>query len=138
MKSVIKSRLGAILTSLVLAVSVATPAMAVCDNHKTVAGIRAWYYGMPLDADCSLTGDISDNLGLLIGNIIYDLMMLAGLVALGYIIYGGYLMVLSGGDAGKYAQGKKTLTGAIIGLVICLCSLAIIAFLSDTLQLGLK
>ena len=129
------TRLGVIITSIVMALSVATPAMAACDKYKTVAGLRTWWYGIELDDDCSPKGEIKDVIDNIIMNVVYDLMALASLVAVGYIIYAGYLIVLSGGDPAKYAKGKKTLTSAIIGLVICLAALAIVTFVADTLMI---
>lgn len=135
MKSRIMTRLGVIITSMVMALSVATPAMAACDNQKTVAGLRPWYYNIDLDDDCSPKGSVEDVIDNIIMNVVYDLMALASLVAVGYIIYAGYLIVLSNGDPAKYAKGKKTLSSAIIGLVICLAALAIVTFVADTLMI---
>ena len=129
------TRLGVIITSMVMALSVATPAMAACDNQKTIAGLRPWYYNLELDSDCSPKGEIEDMIGKIISNVIFDLMALASLVAVGYIVYAGYLIVLSNGDPAKYAKGKKTLTSAIIGLVICLAALAIVTFVAETLMI---
>lgn len=136
MKNRFLTILGAGIISLMMATSVAMPAMAACDNHKTVAGLRTWYYGLDLDADCSPTGSIEDVIGKIILNIIFDLVGFASVAAVGYIIYAGYQIVLSNGDAAKYAKGKKTLSGAIIGLVICLLALAVVAFVSDTLLIS--
>ena len=47
------------------------------------------------------------------------------IVAIGIIIYGGIQYVTAGGDSEKAEKGKKTLIGAIIGLIIILASYAI-------------
>ena len=39
-------------------------------------------------------------------------------MALGFLIYGGYLYLRSGGDPAFAAKGKKTLTAALVGLAI--------------------
>ena len=135
MKSRIMTRLGVIITSMVMALSVVTPAMAACNNQKTVAGLRPWYFNLDLDDDCSPTGKPSEVISTIIMNVVYDLMAVASLVALGYIIYAGYQIVLSNGDPSKYAKGKKTLSAAVIGLVICLAALAIVTFVADTLMI---
>ena len=44
--------------------------------------------------------------------------------------------MISEGDAGKAAKGKKTLMSAIIGLVIALLATVIVNFIIDTLQIG--
>lgn len=42
---------------------------------------------------------------------------LAGLVALGYFIWGGYMWIMAAGDPQKITQAQGTLTWAVIGLV---------------------
>ena len=136
MKSRIMTRLGVIIISMAMALSVATPAMAKECGSGTVAGLRTWWYGIDLDDDdCSPKGSVKDVIDNIIMNVVYDLMAVASLVAVGYIIYAGYLIILAGGDPAKYAKGKKTLSAAIIGLVICLAALAIVTFVADTLMI---
>jgi hypothetical protein len=43
---------------------------------------------------------------------------IAGLIALIFVIQGGYMWIISAGDPGKVKQAQGTLTWAIIGLVI--------------------
>jgi hypothetical protein len=54
----------------------------------------------------------------------------AGVVALFMIIYSGFRFVTSGGDPKGVENAKKTLTWAIIGLILILLSFGIINFLS--------
>ena len=49
-----------------------------------------------------------------------DLLVAVGYLALGFVVYGGYLYIMSQGDPGKLAKGKKTLTSAIIGTIIAM------------------
>lgn len=51
-------------------------------------------------------------------NVLTDITIIAAYLVLGYVIYGGYLYTFSGGDPGKVATGKKTLSQAFIGLAI--------------------
>ncbi len=57
----------------------------------------------------------------------------AGVVAVGFIIYGAYLYVTSMGDPGKVKKAKQTLTYSIIGLIIVLLAFAIVTFVLDEL-----
>lgn len=50
----------------------------------------------------------------------------AGVVALFFIMYGGLKLILSQGDKTAVEEGKKTITYAIIGLVLILMSFFII------------
>lgn len=51
-------------------------------------------------------------------NVSTDLTVAAAYLVIGFVIYGGYLYMLSNGDPGKVATGKKTLIQAFIGLAI--------------------
>ena len=47
-------------------------------------------------------------------------------MAVGFIVYGGFLYITSQGDPGKALKGKKTLTSAVIGTMIAmLASIAV-------------
>lgn len=49
-----------------------------------------------------------------------------GLVAVLFVIYGGFLYVTSAGNNEKVDQGKKIITYAVVGIVIILISFALI------------
>jgi len=52
----------------------------------------------------------------------------AGLVAVFYLVYGGYLYITSGG--GEQAENaKKTILNAIIGLVVIIIAFALVNFI---------
>jgi len=53
-------------------------------------------------------------------NILGILLSLVGYLALGVLIYGGYLFVLARGDPSKISGSKRTITAAIVGLIICI------------------
>lgn len=105
-------------------------------------GLKPWYYGLECDEKNSPTGNvIGDNsegamVKAIAVNIITDAVSIAGVVCVGFILYAGYQMVLSGGDISKYAKGKKTLTGAIIGLIIIILAKVIIEFVLRTLLIN--
>ena len=56
--------------------------------------------------------------------------VLAGIVALFFIVYAGIKLINSGGDKAAVEEAKKTLTFAIIGLVIILLSAFIVKILA--------
>ena len=56
------------------------------------------------------------------------LMGVAAIICFAYIVRAGYIMFTAFGDEAKYAQGKKTLLYAIIGLMIAVASGFIISF----------
>lgn len=74
--------------------------------------------------DCNVNISDEDSLKsgiwIIVSNVLVDLTIIATYLILGYVIYGGYLYVLSSGDPSKVASGKKTLTNGFIGLAIVL------------------
>lgn len=99
-------------------------------------GLRPWYYGLDkigwMGGDCNVkapqmsgsdggkeAGDeIAKFIWVIILNVLVDLFTIAGIVALGFVIYGGYLFLRSGGDVNFATKGRKTLTAALVGLLI--------------------
>ncbi len=57
-----------------------------------------------------------------------------GAIAVVAMIFGGFQYLTAGPDAEKANMGRKTITYAIIGLIIILASLAIVELLRTTLQ----
>ena len=85
-------------------------------NCNYLLGLTSW------DCDVVIYEGKQDSLTIgiiqIITNIFIDITVIAAYLILGYIIYGGYLYIFSGGDTGKVASGKKTLSHAFIGLAI--------------------
>lgn len=79
------------------------------------------------------TGLPSRDVRLVVGDIISTALGFLGVIMLGIVIYSGFLWMTSGGDEGKAESAKKWLSGAVIGLIIILCSYAISAFIISRL-----
>jgi hypothetical protein len=60
------------------------------------------------------------------------LLRLSGLVAVGFIIYGGIKYILSQGEPDGVQQAQSTIINACIGLVIAIFSTAIVAYIGNT------
>ncbi len=56
-----------------------------------------------------------------------------GALAFVFFIVGGMMMILSFGNAERFAQGKKVLIAAVIGLIIVFAAYFIVNFISDLL-----
>lgn len=61
--------------------------------------------------------------------IIDDLLRIAGLVAIGFIIWGGILYLTSQGSPDQTQKAQNTLQNAILGLVICILAIALVSFI---------
>jgi hypothetical protein len=56
-------------------------------------------------------------------------LIFAGIVAVGYIIIGGYKMIRAGGDPKAFDSGKHYIINAAIGLAMIFLALAIVRFI---------
>ena len=64
--------------------------------------------------------------GRLVPTLITMIFMISGITAIIFLLIGGVKWITSGGDRESLAQAQKTLTSAIIGLVITLGAYALI------------
>jgi hypothetical protein len=64
--------------------------------------------------------------GGVVGTIMMSLIILAAIVSLFYLIFGGARFITAAGDQGKTAQARSHIIAAIVGLIISLCSFLIV------------
>lgn len=108
-------------------------------GKPTLFGIPSWYSYLPLKANpVTNTCDISQfNVPgdfLNIGLAILDMALhLAGLIAVGYVIYGGIQLISSRGEPDGMANARQTIINALVGLAITLIAVAVVAFLGARL-----
>lgn len=102
-------------------------------NNSSFLGFVPWYYNLPMDGNCNITSvggegaeSIAGFVWKIVANILVDLFTAVGYVATGFVMYGGYLYIMSEGDPGKAARGKKTIISAVIGIVIAVLANLII------------
>ena len=110
--------IASILFALGLATFVAAPSYAatdVCSSSANAAVKEA--------AGCSGT---KDGLPKAIEKIVNAIILVLGIVAVIFVIIGGVQYMTSSGDSGKTEKAKKTIIYALIGLVICALSYAIV------------
>lgn len=156
MKKILKNFLFAGLFAFLIAspaVIVATPQTTYAANpgncETRFLGIPPWYRGLTKTdstGDCAIMSpnEVSpgskDALSIFIWKIVLNViemaLILAGWIALAFILYGGFLFITSGGNASQAEKARKSIFNAVIGLVISLGAIAIsnLAFslLSDT------
>lgn len=107
-----------------------------CSNKGKILTLKPWYSGLT-NNDCSLkspgadTNSQANYIWKIALNIVDDLLQLIGYTTVGYIMYGGFLMMTSNGAPDKAARGRKTIMSAAIGLVIALASVALVNFISS-------
>jgi hypothetical protein len=86
--------------------------------------------------DTGLTNEFAERSGLLQGDprviiaqVIRVLLGFLGVVAVGLVLYGGYLWMTAAGKAEQVDRARKVLTNAFIGLLIILSAFAIVTFI---------
>jgi hypothetical protein len=88
--------------------------------------------------DPNSTPNSPDAIFSLVNNIKNILTGLVGIIILGMLIYGAVLYISSAGNDEKIQKAKQTMTAAIIGLIIIVCSYAIISFVANILGGGVS
>jgi hypothetical protein len=71
---------------------------------------------------------ISDFLGYLLNVFIYPIL---SIIALASLVWGGVILIMSGGDESKVKQGRTIIMYAIAGILLLLLSYAIISMLTN-------
>lgn len=96
----------------------------------TVLGFRPWYAGLCDKEKNEIKAPDKDDDGsdlvrfiwTIVLNVVFDLTLAVGYLAIGFVVYGGFMVMISQGDPSKLAKGKKTLTSAVIGTVIAMAA----------------
>lgn len=123
--------------------------VAACSLGESIAGVPTWYKYFDGEMDpsgrCSVVlptvrddegrdvTDWSKSIGYVSIAITEILLRIAALVAVGYIIYGGYRYILSQGDPESAKSARQTIINALIGLVIAVASASIVHFVAHRL-----
>ena len=129
-----------------------TPASALnsdpscVNNEKSIFGIVPWYRGLLHGTDCSVTlpsassgGDknatsISSFIIMIALNILQAGLSVAAYVTIFFIIKGGFMYMTSTGSPDGMTNAKKTITNAIIGLIIAVLSAAIVNAIAGVIK----
>jgi uncharacterized protein YacL len=69
----------------------------------------------------------ASNLGAIVGAVVTFILIIAVLIALFFLIFGGIRWITSGGDKGKVESARGTIIAAIIGLVIAFLAFFILS-----------
>lgn len=67
-------------------------------------------------------------------NIVDMALRLVGMVAVAFVIWGGFQYIIARGEPGNIAKAKLTLAHAIAGLIVGIASSAIVGFISGSIK----
>jgi hypothetical protein len=108
-----------------LTVGIAQSAYAGCE--KTILTFPVWYRGLT-DANCEIIQptNLSNFIWHIVLNVIEIGLQAVIYIAIGFIIYGGFMFLTSAGDPSAAAKARTTILNAVIGLAISIASVAIV------------
>lgn len=106
--------------------------------EKTFLGLKPWYHYLEGDkATCEVKNfnvlPPNSDLPLIFLAIIDDLLRIAGMVAVAFVIVGAINLITSDGAPDKAAKARETVINALLGLAIVLVSVAFVTFLGNRL-----
>lgn len=111
---------------------------AKCNN--TFFGLPPWYKYLQLDpstcevVNFELLGTGANSGLLLIALAIVDLLLrVAGIVAVAFVIWGGFNFITSQAEPDKLAQARHTIINALIGLGLAIMATSIVVFVGNRL-----
>ena len=87
------------------------------DCNRPFLGLTPWDCGTHYK-NAWAEENIKATIVIIILNVTTDFTVLAAYLVLGFVIFGGYKILTSGGDINKNVQGRKIITNAFIGLGI--------------------
>jgi hypothetical protein len=115
-----------------------------CNQDKQDAfffGLPKWYRYLPYNANpytgrCEIVisgNGLSSNYWL-IGMAILDMLLrIAGMVAMVFVIWGGFTYLTSLGEPEKLAEARRTIINALIGAVIAIIAASVVGFVGNRL-----
>ncbi len=117
---------------------------ASCNPDKTFFGLPVWYKYLNVTSDgCSFSGFTfftsagifnPDNIFLILLAVLDDLLVIAGVVAVAFVIYGAVQFMLGQGEPERIKHAQGTILNAIIGLIIAVLGAAIVNFIGNALS----
>lgn len=109
--------------------------MAVDKCHTDFFLLPTWYKYLSLDpSSCAVVNlELPGDLILILLAVIDIAMRIVGLVAVGYVIYGGIQYQTSQGEPARVKNALGTIINAFIGLAIALLSASFVAFIGNRL-----
>ena len=97
-------------------------------------GLRPWYYYLQLDKNCDIQklnslSQLEKGIPLILLAIVDDLLRIAGIVAVAYVIVGAVGFIGSEGNPENAAKARSTVINALIGLAIASVAIAFVSFI---------
>lgn len=143
-------QLALLVAGSVVLLGLATPSTVAASGpthctKPTFFGLEPWYQYIPVQivkddngnthcdiASFNVSGNASGFLLIALA-LLDDLLRIAGLVAIGYTIFGGFKYITSQGEPSETAAARSTILYALIGLAVALIAVAVVSFIGSKL-----
>lgn len=90
------------------------------------------YNGLRDGGGCEVKIDSLGDIMVVVSNAIGLLMIIAGFVAIGFIIVGGFTYITSSGDPSGIKKAKDTITHAVVGLIISMLAFGVVRYITGS------
>jgi hypothetical protein len=117
------------------AVKFVTHSVAAC-QAQGITFLPTWYKYLDSETvagKCTPKIIFPDDLGKIGLAIVEIMLQLGAMIAVGFVIYGGFQYLMSQGESDRVANARKTILNAVIGLVICMLATGIVTFIAGQL-----
>lgn len=98
-----------------------------CSNNSAFFSLKPWYAGLTvkINGKCEIGAPASKDqipayVWTIVLNILFDISVLVGYIAILMVAWGGYLYMFSRGMPDRAERGKKTLIAAFAGLGVAM------------------
>ena len=132
-KSVIMMAL--VLCGAVGVATIPTASVSAADCGGNILTLKPCYDGLT-DDSCNIQSPTSDTMSSFIWhialNIVDDILQIAGYVAFGFVVFGGFLYMTSTGQPEKATRARKTITYGLIGVVVAMSAVLLVNVIAST------
>lgn len=115
--------------------------------ERTFFGLPTWYHYLNLAGKMQLNPDTdhcefvslrqgfqAQDMALVLLAIVDILLRVSALIAIGYVMYGGFRLITAQGDSGGVKSAQQTIWNALIGLGISLAAIGGVSFIGTAIH----
>lgn len=106
-------------------------------NHGSFLNFPTWFEYLPgstVNGVCSPQIKSLSDIWLIAAAIIEILLRIAAILAVAYLMYGGFNYITSQGEPDKTSKAKSTIINALGGLVVAVMATAIVGFIAGSIH----
>jgi hypothetical protein len=106
------------------------------DGAASLFGFPTWYQYLdgdidPVTKNCNLVINEFSDLAAVGFAIVEIMIRIAGMAAVGYVIYGGIRMTMSSGEPDKFKAARQAVINGVVGLIIAITATAVVSYIAS-------